>query len=129
MQVGYRPLVWSGKHYSLTVRRRWETFFGLATVFEISKPRMEKLLPQTQGEYIAELFTIINDARNDFSSFNDWWDLSQRLCDDYCEAAILERARHDNLFHGAKSYTEATALALTQGAVVNSSKKVNIAVG
>lgn len=125
MKGHYKPLLWSGGIYSLQICRHWQTFFGLVTIFEISKPRMKKLLPQSQGEYIANLYAIVSDAKNDFSSFDDWWRVSKKLCDDYCDDAIMGRTRSDNFYLGTDDYTVATEQALALGVIQSSTKGAN----
>ncbi|RAN33312.1 hypothetical protein [Hyphomonas pacifica] len=96
--MSLKPLIWNGNHYTLAIRRHWNTFFGLATVFEITAPRTEKLLPVGAGVHISGLFQLCERAREYFDTFDNWWAYSRRLCDQYCEFYIMKRPAEDNVF-------------------------------
>ncbi len=97
--MALKPLVWNGRQYSLQIRRHWITFFGLATVFEIRVPRMEKLLPEGAGYHIMEIYDLADRARDYFDTFDHWWSYSCSLCDHYCEFYVMEYSKEGNTFN------------------------------
>lgn len=97
--MNLKPLHWNGYQYSLSIQRHWNTFFALATVFEIQRARMKKLLPPGAGYHIISIYELCGNAKSYFDTFDHWWDFSCRLCDQYCEFYVLERSDEDNTFN------------------------------
>ncbi|MCA8903738.1 MAG: hypothetical protein KDA43_02620 [Hyphomonas sp.] len=98
VEVDLRPLTWSGDMYSLCIRRHWNAFFGLATIFEVNRPRMQKMLPVGAGLHILGIHKLCEGAVDYFDSFHHWWLFSRVLCDQYCEFYVLERSPEGNTF-------------------------------
>ena len=105
--MGLKHLVWNGNLYTLQIRRHWNTFFGLATVFEIKNPNMEKLLPAGAGYHIMGIYELCEAAKGYFDTFDNWWSFSCRLCDQYCDYYVVKRATEGNTFN---AYSEEYAV-------------------
>lgn len=93
-----KPLFWNGHAYTLSIRRHWNTFFGLATICEVTRPRLTKFLPEGAGYHIIGLFELVESAKDYFDTFDNWWSYSCRLCDQYCDFYVMERPREGNTF-------------------------------
>lgn len=102
--MSLRRLSWNGYLYSLQIRRHWNTFFGLATVFEIKRLRAEKLLPEGAGYHIIGIYELCEQAKCYFDSFDNWWSFSCRLCDQYCEFYVMEHESEHNTFSNFQSH-------------------------
>ena len=98
-----KKLFWTGNTYSLLIRRHWNTFFGLAVVFEVKTPRMEKVLPADAGYHIVEVRNVVESFKEDFEALDNWVSFSSTVCDQYCEFYILSRYKDDNIFYKSQN--------------------------
>lgn len=96
--MALKPLIWNGYAYTLSIRRHWNTFFGLATICEINAPRMTKFLPEGAGYHITSIHELVVGAKDYFDTSNNWWSYSCRMCDQYCDFYVMERPRESNTF-------------------------------
>lgn len=96
--MALKPLTWNGYAYTLSIRRHWNTLFGLATICEIKTPPISTLLPEGAGYHITELHELVVRAKKYFDNIDNWWSYSCRLCDDYCDFYVMERPRKGNTF-------------------------------
>lgn len=97
--MSLKPLTWHGDAYTLSIRRHWMIFFGLATVVEIKEPGVSKLLPAGAGYHISCIYELTEQAKDYFETFDHWWTFSRRLCDHYCEYYVMRRPRRGNTFN------------------------------
>lgn len=98
-QMSLKKLYWNGEFYSLSIRRHWNTFFGLATIFEIKNQHVKKLLPEGAGYHIIGIYDLCESSKDYFQSFDDWWSFSKKLCDQYCDFYVMERPNKNNTFN------------------------------
>ncbi|WP_160314556.1 hypothetical protein [Candidatus Rhodobacter oscarellae] len=97
--MSLKPLTWCGRAYTLSIRRHWNTFFGLATICEINGPHMTKFLPEGAGYHSMGLHEMVTQAKDYFDTHDNWWSFSCTLCDQYCDFFVMERPRAGNTFN------------------------------
>lgn len=91
-------MIWNGHFFSLSKRRHWMTFFGYATIFEIRKLNLQKILDVRRGYHIAQMYYVVEAARPQFRDANAWYSFSQRTCDQYCDYYLMGRPLDGNAF-------------------------------
>jgi hypothetical protein len=97
--MSLKPLFWHGNAYTLSIRRHWNTLFRLATICEITAPRLTKLLPEGAGYHITGIHELVDGAKDYFDTFDNWWQYSCRLSDQYCDYYVMERPHEGNTFN------------------------------
>jgi hypothetical protein len=93
-----KPLLWSGSAHSLQIRRHWNHFFDLVPICEVLAPKMETILPQGAGYHIMSLHQLVESARPHFDRFDNFWNYSKEMCDQYCDYYVMKRPMEGNQF-------------------------------
>lgn len=96
--MALKPPIWNGYAFTLSIRRHWNTFFGLATICDVKAPNMTKLLREGAGYHITGRHELVVGAKDYFDTFDNWWSYSCRLCDQSCDFYLMERPREGNTF-------------------------------
>lgn len=97
-------MTWPGGFYTLSIRRRWRTFGALAAICELNNGAAAIPLNMGRAEDILHIHKLVAARREDFTSLENWYFFSCRVCDLYCDHYAIRRAAFDNPFYNRGSY-------------------------